>query len=232
MSKLSERIHHMEWEFPSAGGLDGTDIECIESCVKEQISKVGETLTIADVGCWTGKSTVSFALSCPKGDITAIDWFKGSDGTSLALAVEGVSVKDVLQANLRYFDVLNRIKILETTSLEAVKQFPDNHFDIVFIDADHRYLNVKADLNAWWPKVKTGGIFCGHDCEFLLKAPTPEQLKDNPLAPNAWHIFDERDDNGWNGDDYLQFHPGVVRVVSKKFPQATIIGKRVWKVIK
>jgi predicted O-methyltransferase YrrM len=36
-------------------------------------------------------------------------------------------------------------------------------FDFVFIDADHSYPSVKADILAWVPKVCRGGILAGHD---------------------------------------------------------------------
>ena len=43
------------------------------------------------------------------------------------------------------------------------KQVKDKSLDFVFIDADHRYPAVIKDLAAWVPKLKPGGVLCGHD---------------------------------------------------------------------
>jgi hypothetical protein len=48
-------------------------------------------------------------------------------------------------------------------SVEASTRFPDRHFDYIYIDAAHDYNNVMRDLRAWYPKIKDGGIFAGHD---------------------------------------------------------------------
>lgn len=55
------------------------------------------------------------------------------------------------------------VKILQKYSMEAVKDFPDEYFDYIFVDADHTYEGISKDLTDWYPKVKKGGIFCGHD---------------------------------------------------------------------
>lgn len=58
------------------------------------------------------------------------------------------------------------VSMIEATSVQASRQFEDATLDFVFLDADHSYDAVKADIAAWWPKVKPGGILAGHDhCE-------------------------------------------------------------------
>jgi hypothetical protein len=51
---------------------------------------------------------------------------------------------------------------LRMTSAEASQYVPGN-LDFVWIDGNHRYEWVKSDLELYWPKIKTGGVMCGHD---------------------------------------------------------------------
>jgi len=57
----------------------------------------------------------------------------------------------------------DRSKIWRLTSVEAAQRVTDRSLDFVYIDARHDYESVKEDLNAWYDKVKPGGIFAGHD---------------------------------------------------------------------
>jgi hypothetical protein len=56
------------------------------------------------------------------------------------------------------------IDLISTPSLEAAELFPDEYFDLVFLDGpDHHKSAVVADIQAWLPKVKKEGILAGHD---------------------------------------------------------------------
>ena len=57
----------------------------------------------------------------------------------------------------------NRVKIVRKATIDAADDFPDHHFDLVFIDADHSYSGCKADIYAWKDKVAYGGWLSGHD---------------------------------------------------------------------
>ena len=53
--------------------------------------------------------------------------------------------------------------LLRSTSVDAASQFLDGTLDFVYLDGDHVYEGVKADIAAWWPKIRPGGILSGHD---------------------------------------------------------------------
>ena len=55
------------------------------------------------------------------------------------------------------------VHIVREFSVEAAKQFKRESLDFVYIDANHALPYVVADIAAWEPIVKRGGILAGHD---------------------------------------------------------------------
>ena len=55
------------------------------------------------------------------------------------------------------------ITIMKTNSLTASKEFKDEYFDFVYIDANHDYNFVLQDLKLWFPKIKNKGVLFGDD---------------------------------------------------------------------
>lgn len=56
-----------------------------------------------------------------------------------------------------------RIYMYRMLSLEAVKHFENEALDAFYLDANHAFEPAYSDMVAWWPKVKKGGLFSGHD---------------------------------------------------------------------
>ncbi len=56
-----------------------------------------------------------------------------------------------------------RAQLMRMTTTKAAEMIAERTFDFVFIDADHTYEGVKADIAAWTSKVKPGGMVMGHD---------------------------------------------------------------------
>jgi len=67
----------------------------------------------------------------------------------------------ICKERLRPFGL--RSNTMRMFSVEASTKFSDKSLDFVYLDARHDYQSVDDDLRAWWPKVKQGGVFSGHD---------------------------------------------------------------------
>ena len=55
------------------------------------------------------------------------------------------------------------VGIVRMESVEFAARYGFDDYDVAFIDADHRYDTTKADIEAYWPLVKSGGLLMGHD---------------------------------------------------------------------
>lgn len=120
-----------------------------------------------EVGTWMGRSWSCAALSLPADStIIAVDTFLGENAEPLQWVREhGSAMSRFMQTHEvvreKRPDLLSQI--LAVRSTEAARLVPDGLCDVVFIDGDHRTEFVKSDIKAWRPKLKPGGILCGHD---------------------------------------------------------------------
>ena len=95
---------------------------------------------------------------------------------TLLYSVDSWIRKDINHGNNLYMEAKNKLQqygdrsiILRMTSLEASQIIEDSSLDFCFIDANHYYHCVLEDCNLWWPKIKSGGILCGHDYSYDKK---------------------------------------------------------------
>lgn len=82
-----------------------------------------------------------------------------------------------------------RMKVLKGNSVDLSSQFEDQSLDFVFIDANHTYEAVKADIRAYLPKVKPGGVLAGHDYH-----PVEHEVKkavDELFTPGSFQVDTE-----------------------------------------
>jgi hypothetical protein len=56
----------------------------------------------------------------------------------------------------------DRIQQIRLDSVRAAEQI-NEQLDFVYIDGDHSYEGIRADLEAWFPLIREGGIIAGHD---------------------------------------------------------------------
>lgn len=134
------------------------------------IGRAPHNATFVEVGCWLGKSTAYCASrirACGKSiAFYAVDTWRGTPSEPSmveAAARVGGSVFDLFRANMEAAGVMDCIRPLRMPSVVAATLFANGSVDFVFIDADHTTAALQADIAAWRPKLKPGGILAGHD---------------------------------------------------------------------
>lgn len=118
---------------------------------------------IVEVGSWKGKSTIWLGHGSRDGHnlrIHAIDPHTGSPEHQQNAA--GVWTFDEFQRNIQAAGVSDLVAPHVDYSVAAAKGF-NEPVEFAFIDGQHEYEAVKADFEAWFPKVIEGGIIAFHD---------------------------------------------------------------------
>lgn len=118
-----------------------------------------------EVGSWLGKSSsymaVEIANSKKNISFHCVDTWQGSEEHS---SNDLIVKNELYNSFLRNISpVQNYITPLRLSSKEASEKFEDESLDFIFIDAGHSYEDVSEDLKCWFPKLKKGGYFAGHD---------------------------------------------------------------------
>ncbi len=117
---------------------------------------------IAEIGSFKGRSTKALLTGNKDGIVYAIDNWEGSiDPNDLTGQIyKEQNVFSEFTENLKDF---SNLKIMKSDGVLASKTFADESLDVVFIDAEHTEDAVYKDIMSWLPKVKKGGVICGHD---------------------------------------------------------------------
>ena len=125
---------------------------------------------------------------------------------------ESLNYSQELHENNYLFSIIRLMKFgkrsvcLRMKSKDASSLFTEGQLDFVYIDANHSYKACSEDLRLWWPKLKKGGIFSGHDyvnekvenAFFEVKKAVDEFAKKNNLKVkiikekkiyNSWYII-------------------------------------------
>lgn len=151
-----------------------------------------------EIGTWKGQSSAFLAVeiinSGKQIQLDCIDNFTGS-------TIEPGQMYDpVNQAGQLYNAFVHNMKPVEGhylaikgDSAGSAALYDDASLDFVFIDATHNYESFRADLLAWFPKVKLGGLIAGHDYApaypGIIKAVTDHlaQEKVDVMPSTCWY---------------------------------------------
>lgn len=126
-----------------------------------------ENLLGLEIGCYLGDTT-NFLLK----NIQTLKLY-GIDPYETYIDWNGNTINRNSDTYVRFIEKVkhfeDRFKLFRKTSDEAVKDFEDGLFDFIFVDGLHTYDQVKTDIENYYPKLKTGGLFSGHDYNSILE---------------------------------------------------------------
>lgn len=119
-----------------------------------------------EVGVQEGVFANYILKKCPNLKLYLLDCWQMQD-QNVYFDISNVDNNDQAQCLLKTIinnaDYFDRVRIIKEFSDQAVEFFNNNFFDFIYIDANHSYESVKNDLIKWFPKLKSGGLFAGHD---------------------------------------------------------------------
>jgi predicted O-methyltransferase YrrM len=133
-----------------------------------------------ELGVWMGASAIPVARSIRRwgGTLACVDTWAGSiDGEALYRApwMLASCARNLIDAG-----VSATVRLIPATTIEAARHWTQP-IDYLYIDADHSYDGVRADLDAWVPHMRPGGLLVGDDYGHRL-FPGVQQAWDECIA--------------------------------------------------
>jgi len=181
------------WAAPGGGDGGGDAYDGMLRAVRDKASlpQLVSDLALTGIGVELGVAEGDFSLALLRGTALAelhlVDLFEplagdpswwvreakeaaaaaaASGGGGAAAAAAPSSPVDALRARLEAeagAAAAARAVVVRSLTADAAARFSDGTLDFVYVDASHDYASVRADLRAWWRKLRPGGLMAGND---------------------------------------------------------------------
>jgi hypothetical protein len=165
------------------------DINALHYLASTQWVKRGRKILAAEVGSFTGASALALAGYCER--LYCCDtWSGGPDPND---PINELYRRDSGQEEILKSFVDNTVHVCDVirpfrkASPAVTAHLRHERFDLVFLDGDHTYEGLMADINAWLPLVRIGGILCGHD--FGEQFPGVAKAVTIALGMDGWSVI-------------------------------------------
>ena len=131
----------------------------------------GDNPVAAEVGVFRGQTSAVLLRDHPTLFLYMIDpWAPFSHDGTYAATGDYMALQDQATCDANYAEAMRvtefayaRRIVKRLTSELVAPHISDGGLDLAFIDAEHSYEACQYDISLWWPKIKPGGILCGHD---------------------------------------------------------------------
>lgn len=144
-------------------GIEGW-INDMQGYALYRLAREGEGAgAIVEIGSWLGRSTGWLAAGSQargREPVHAVDTFDGGpalNAEDYPILKEQGTTFHAFNDNLERAGVFEQVEPVVSDSLSAAARWDGRPIRLLFIDGDHSYEAVKADLAAWLPYVISGG---------------------------------------------------------------------------
>lgn len=116
-----------------------------------------------ELGSWMGRSTAYSVVELERagklGPFYCVDTWRGGEEH------QGWNQLPTLRRDFEQhmLPIRDRITPICTDSWAAAQDFQDSIVNFCYVDAGHTYDCVTYDIEAWWPKIKSGSYMAGDD---------------------------------------------------------------------
>jgi cephalosporin hydroxylase len=168
------------------------------SAQEEAVNSFPEGSRFVEVGTYLGRSVCSLAEVVERSgkniDVIGIDTCRGSgpegslgkDYHASAVADGGGTFASALHKNVIDCGFGEKITLIISDSISAARLFSDASLEWVHLDARHDYASVKADIEAWLPKVRVGGWLSGDDYDEQKWPEVVQAVSDTLPRASSW----------------------------------------------
>lgn len=162
--------------YSSITGVPDWETEAEQDYLLQLARNVPSHGTIVEIGAEFGMSTSIFCRGAlPNVTIVSVDLFPGT--------MLGDHLNNLAEAGYGA-----RTHQVQGDSKLAGKQWSRGEIDLLFIDGDHSYEGVKADIDTWVPYVAIGGVVAFHDVAQMTN-PMPHELHFQVTrAVSSWYF--------------------------------------------
>jgi hypothetical protein len=154
---ISELIDRNEWE--SKKYFSAPDLINV---VKQLSPDINTPIVGMEIGVASGWNIYNFLSNIPNLHLIGVDPYIPFQDWNTFVGEDILSAQhQAAIENTKQFE--GRILLIKDRCENILGDYPDESLDYIFIDGDHSEESVYRDCKNFYPKVRKGGIFSGHD---------------------------------------------------------------------